>query len=325
MRNSEPKNRPVARGPFRIQAVADMTGARAATLRAWERRYGVPRPARTASAYRLYDERDVELVRTMMRLCAEGLSASDAAVAARRMEPGFAQHAALDGDGQDPFAAAVERAVATIEELDADALDRELGRAAMLGSAQEVYERVTSPLLVRVGERWHAGTLSVAHERFATERIVGALRMQLRMVQARAGAPHVLLGAFADEEHIAGLLGAALAFAGFGYRVTVLGARTPPDAIRDAAAKLRPDLIGLSLTMPPQRARGRRLIREYADAAGSARWIVGGRGAEAFAELIESRGGIVATGPASDWPKLARTIAHAKPSPKRTTASRRKS
>jgi len=52
-------------GRYRIQAVADMTGIPAATLRAWERRYGVPAPARTDASYRLYSEGDVELVRKL--------------------------------------------------------------------------------------------------------------------------------------------------------------------------------------------------------------------------------------------------------------------
>ena len=47
---------------YRIRAVAELTGVSTATLRAWERRYGVPTPSRTASAYRLYGDEDVALV-----------------------------------------------------------------------------------------------------------------------------------------------------------------------------------------------------------------------------------------------------------------------
>ncbi|WP_434422398.1 MerR family transcriptional regulator [Nannocystis pusilla] len=46
-------------GRYRIQSVAEMTGVSAATLRAWERRYGLPAPRRSSSAYRLYSDRDV--------------------------------------------------------------------------------------------------------------------------------------------------------------------------------------------------------------------------------------------------------------------------
>ena len=44
---------------YRIQTVSQMTGIPAATLRAWERRYGFPEPERTQSSYRLYSEQDI--------------------------------------------------------------------------------------------------------------------------------------------------------------------------------------------------------------------------------------------------------------------------
>lgn len=322
MRKPDPKTPPSeARGPFRIHVVAEMTGAPAATLRAWERRYGVPRPARTASAYRLYDEHDVALVRTMMRLCSEGMSASDAARAARDLEPTLARTDRGAPDGVDPFATAVDRMIDAVKAFDADAFDRELGRAAFLGTAQDVYDRVAAPLLVRVGELWHAGTLSVAQEHLATERLVGSLQMQLRLLQSAPGARKVLLAGFADEEHVVGLLGAALAFAGFGYRVTLLGARTPPEAVRDAVAALAPELVGLSITIAPPPARAKALVRDYADAVAGTPWVVGGRGADAIGPLVEARGGIVARGPASEWPKLARGFMHARSNVKRRKKS----
>ena len=93
------------RPKHRIQAVADRTGVPAPTLRAWERRYGFPRPSRTESAYRLYSDRDVELVIAMRQLTEEGMSASEAARVTRGLlesrqqelkeaEPGDAYEAA---------------------------------------------------------------------------------------------------------------------------------------------------------------------------------------------------------------------------------------
>jgi DNA-binding transcriptional MerR regulator/methylmalonyl-CoA mutase cobalamin-binding subunit len=66
-------------GLFRIQAVSERTGIPAATLRAWERRYGIPSPARTESAYRLYTESDVQLVVRLNELCAAGMAPAEAA------------------------------------------------------------------------------------------------------------------------------------------------------------------------------------------------------------------------------------------------------
>ena len=66
-------------GKYRIQAVADMTGVAAATLRAWERRYGLPTPQRTKSSYRVYSDEDVALIRRLRALCDGGMAPADAA------------------------------------------------------------------------------------------------------------------------------------------------------------------------------------------------------------------------------------------------------
>ncbi len=66
-------------GRFRINRVAETTGIPEATLRAWERRYQVPKPSRTPSGYRLYSADDVAQVRKMRELCDAGVSPADAA------------------------------------------------------------------------------------------------------------------------------------------------------------------------------------------------------------------------------------------------------
>ncbi|MEM7677985.1 MAG: MerR family transcriptional regulator, partial [Myxococcota bacterium] len=64
---------------YRIQAVAEATGVPTATLRAWERRYGVPAPKRAGNQYRLYSEEDISLIRRMAMLCRQGTAPSQAA------------------------------------------------------------------------------------------------------------------------------------------------------------------------------------------------------------------------------------------------------
>ena len=88
-RDSTPSDTDENAGRYRIQAVAQMTGVSAATLRAWERRYGLPVPKRTSSSYRLYSDHDIELVRRVRQLCDEGMAPSQAAreVIAQRDPP----------------------------------------------------------------------------------------------------------------------------------------------------------------------------------------------------------------------------------------------
>lgn len=60
---------------FSISEVAAMVGLTAHTIRAWERRYGVPRPARTAATHRRYTMDDVDLLRRVKQgVSLKGLS-----------------------------------------------------------------------------------------------------------------------------------------------------------------------------------------------------------------------------------------------------------
>jgi DNA-binding transcriptional MerR regulator len=66
-------------GLFPIRVVAQLTGINPVTIRAWERRYGLVRPARTPGGHRLYSQVDVERLRAAARLVARGVSISGAA------------------------------------------------------------------------------------------------------------------------------------------------------------------------------------------------------------------------------------------------------
>jgi PAS domain S-box-containing protein len=63
---------------MRVGELARRTGVGVGTLRAWERRFGFLRPARSPSGQRLYSESDVEQVAAVGRLVAEGLTLSAA-------------------------------------------------------------------------------------------------------------------------------------------------------------------------------------------------------------------------------------------------------
>jgi len=83
---------------YNIKAVVEATGLPAATLRAWERRYGALAPGRTNSGYRLYSAQDINVLRWLKARVAEGLTISQAIA--------LHKHRRLDDQ---PLAAAGER------------------------------------------------------------------------------------------------------------------------------------------------------------------------------------------------------------------------
>ncbi len=302
---------PINAAPLRIQAVAAATGVLATTLRAWERRYGVPAPSRTAAAYRLYEPDDVAEIERMRDLVSAGSKPAQAAeVVVREREE--RRGGARAPDAETSRQLVIERILGAMARMDPDALDRELSVAAEMDDAA-AFDRVVGPALVRVGELWRAGEISMAHEHFISDRVATYLHSRLRIATPSEVRGRVVLACFPDEDHVLALLAVALRFAVWGYRPTVLGPRTPPSALGDAVRLVGPDLVGLSVTIAPERRRARALIAAYARAIGDVPWIVGGAGVAPLAPAIAAAGGVVVDAPISDLHRALRGLVSVRP------------
>ncbi|MRG94228.1 MerR family transcriptional regulator [Polyangium spumosum] len=280
---------------YRIRTVSELTGVSSATLRAWERRYGVPAPSRTPSAYRLYSDEDVALIVKMRDLVKSGMAPAESA-RLLLSEPASAPLAAPTPGGVvadiDPFMAASDRIVEATRRFDPDALEEEVSKTLTLGTAVAIFERTIGPALREIGDLWHAGSITVAQEHLASNVLGGTLIHLLRLAQPADATRRIALACFADEDHVLGLYGVGLRFASWGFRTLMLGARTPPPAIARVVDSLQPDIVGLSVTIPPPAPRARELVDAYADACRGAAWLIGGDGAEPMRGWIEDRGGI---------------------------------
>ncbi|MEO8875988.1 MAG: MerR family transcriptional regulator [Polyangiaceae bacterium] len=308
-----------AQGPFRIHTVAEMTGVPEPTLRAWERRYGLPSPERTASGYRVYSTKDVELAREMRSLCDSGMAAADAAkllLKAKRDAPADARPGDIE-----PYAASVKAFLDAVLRFDDLAIDLEIRKLMFLGTSLAILDRVLTPALHEIGRRWHEGELSVAQEHLASQRLSTVLRDLLRLSPGADSDARVLLACFAEDDHELGLLGTAIRFSSWGFRPIFLGARTPPGAIRSAIGAVSPALVALSVTVTPHPARARELVDEYAVACEGVPWLVGGGGVKPIAEMIRKSGGVVAPEASAELRALARNLSNAaSESPSRTKA-----
>src|SRR5690348_6050098 len=63
---------------YNTAAVVQRTGVPATTFRAWERRYGYPKPRRDTGGQRLYSERDIDSIRWLSEQTAQGVAISRA-------------------------------------------------------------------------------------------------------------------------------------------------------------------------------------------------------------------------------------------------------
>ncbi|HEY7061594.1 MAG TPA: B12-binding domain-containing protein [Chloroflexota bacterium] len=228
---------------YNTQAVVQLTGVPAPTFRAWERRYGVPRPARLPGGQRLYSEQDVALIRWLHARTAEGMTISRALRLreARRAEPPAAPPAAPR-----TFPTLQAELLARLLAYDTPGAEAISGEAFALYPFEDVCLQLLQPVLVEIGERWQEGAVSVAAEHYASNLIQRKLFALLQAYDAPGGGRPVLLGCAATEEHTIGVLLVALFIRRRGWPVVYLGAAVPPDDLREAVARLQPRLVVLS-------------------------------------------------------------------------------
>ncbi len=281
-----------ALGQYRIQVVAELTGVPASTLRAWERRYGIPSPRRTDSAYRLYSGEDVTLIRRIQSLCDAGLSVGQAAERLREPEP-----VRTPGKGtailDDAFAAAARRIVDATLRFAPEELEAEIQRCTLLGDPLDVFERIYRPALLETGRLWSVGALSVAQEHVAAGLMETAGRDLLRVSRPKSASRRAIVACWEDEQHALPLIGVALAAQSRGFHAVVLGSRTPPSALGDAVRGFGPDLVCLSITSVSPGSQAHAVCAAYAEACGKVPWVVGGAGASHIRAAVEDNGGSV--------------------------------
>ena len=311
---------PSNRGKYRIQTVAEMTGIPAATLRAWERRYGIPSPERSSSSYRLFSDHDVASIRKLKELCDEGMAPAEAARMVVRI-----QEASNTPVEADPYSRACEMILRAVEDFDPQGVERAVRSAMFLGSASTVYQRVIGPTMRTVGDRWHEGAFSIAQEHMASEALGAAARDMLRLLDPPPGAEEVIVGCFADEEHALPLYGVAFVLVQWGLRPVILGAKTPPSAIRHAVESIQPGLVALSVTLTPPAYRARELVDSYAEAVQGVTWVVGGPASEQMRDLVEGSGGIVVGSKSLDEARTLVTKAMRGTKPTRSRSRKTKS
>jgi DNA-binding transcriptional MerR regulator/methylmalonyl-CoA mutase cobalamin-binding subunit len=290
--------------PMRL--VAERTGLSPDVLRAWERRYGVVTPGRSAGGQRWYTEADVAHLRLLARAVEAGRNIAsvaqlsdealtllvrneEAAVLARQTPHGFVAQ---------PYLA---DAIAAVETLDAAALEATLRQATLRLSMDELLDGVISPLVRSTGDRWHGGTLSPAHEHLATavvRRILGWLTDQYA---AAPDAPSVLVTTPAGQFHELGASLAAATAAAVGWRVTYLGPNLPAKVIADACSVSKVRAVALSIVFPaddPLMDGELRTLR--GDLPADIQIVVGGSAVLAYKPSLDAIGATVVT----DLPSL---------------------
>jgi DNA-binding transcriptional MerR regulator/methylmalonyl-CoA mutase cobalamin-binding subunit len=237
---------------YTISHAASLTGVPVATLRAWERRYGVVSPARTEAGYRLYDEQALQMLSAMGALVAAGWSPRQAAehLAAGRPTPaeqgdeGADKHAS--GDGGTVVGLDVGALSHGAADHDPRAIERTLDEAFAGGGFERVVDEWLLPALRVLGTDWQSGVVDVAGEHLVSATVHRRLGAALDAAGRATGAPRVVVGLPRGSRHELGVLSFAVLLRRAGVDVVYLGADLPPESWVAAVRRHRPQAVVLA-------------------------------------------------------------------------------
>jgi DNA-binding transcriptional MerR regulator len=283
---------------LRIGALSKRAGVSPELLRAWERRYGLLRPARSAGGLRLYSPADVERVALMQQHLAEGMAAAEAAALAVRdaVEEEAARTAPRPAAIRDELAAALD----AFDEPRAQAI---LDRLLALATVETLLAEVVVPYLQELGERWKRGEASVAQEHFASSVLRGRLLGLARGWGLGLG-PVAVLACLPGEQHDLGLIAFGLALRSQGWRIVYLGPDSPIDTVADVSRRLEPSLVVLNAV---SRERVRPVVPQLRALARRHTVALGGAAAED--RTLEKNGILALTGdPTAEAARLTTLI-----------------
>src|SRR6185437_726630 len=237
---------------LRIGELSRRVGLSDHVLRAWQSRYGLLQPVRSAGGFRLYSGADEMRICRMQAHLAAGLSAAEAAHTVLREDGGAGLELARPAEPPITGSTVSELSAALLQALDAfdePAAHAVLDRLVSELSLTTVLRDVVLPYLTELGERWASGTASVAEEHFASNLIRGRLA-GLARGWGNGHGPRAVLACPPGELHDLALMVFGIVLHRSGWRIDYLGMDTPLAELTRTVDARRPALVVVAATLP---------------------------------------------------------------------------
>jgi DNA-binding transcriptional MerR regulator len=235
---------------YSIKAVSEATGLGVATLRAWERRYGIIEPRRDRSGHRVYSAWDVSRLRRLRETTERGHAIGKIAHLSDQDLGLLLADEPQDAHRNTASQGFVARILAAVAEFRPDECDQAIALALALLPLSDVICEVLAPALREVGDRWHRGEFNIAQEHLLSYAIRHQLSALLNTYRSPAHGATVVFATLSGELHELGILMHAGIAASRKSRVCYLGANLPAEDIANFAGRVQANAVALSLVMP---------------------------------------------------------------------------
>lgn len=248
-----------------VAAVARRLGVAPATLRTWDRRYGLGPTAHAAGAHRRYDSDDIARLEHMRRLVLAGVAPGEAARAARDLDVAAIESTADDDSaiaefasteastrhggghvvampGGAPAARGLARAAVSLDSAACESIISDtLARRGVVWT----WDHLLVPVLIGVGQRWEQTGTGIEVEHVLSEAVQAVLNAKVQGSFTAVNVRPVLLAGADGEAHTLPLWAIAAGLSERRISVRMLGARTPSEALGAAVRRTGPAAVVL--------------------------------------------------------------------------------
>lgn len=278
-----------------IKFAARKTGLTQHVIRVWEKRYEAVSPIRTDTNRRLYSDAEIERLTLLRAATLAGHSIGNVAqlptdklreLAAEKSLP-----TSIRNSGEVTATRLIGEALNTVLDHDAVNLEAILSRAAVQLGNHGMLERMIAPLAHKLGELWLDGSITAAHEHFASAVIRNFLIRHSKPYAMSGSTPTIVVATPAGQLHELGAVMAAAAANDQGWRVIYLGTSLPAVEIAGAVLRNQARALALSIVFPsddPNIPSELETLRK--NLPSQVKLIAGGRAAGCYSEALAKSG-----------------------------------
>lgn len=219
-------------------------GLGAATLRAWERRYGLLKPERSPGGHRLYSKQDIEMLKWLVERQNEGLSISSAVEMWKSLPNGQLHPPRLEiTSGVAMLDQLRDQWISACQIFDDQAANRTLDQAFAVASPETICIEVLQKGLARIGEAWYSRSISVQQEHFASAIAIRRVNSLMAVATPPTRTGHILAACPPGEEHGFALLLVTYLLKRSGWDVIYLGSNVPLNDLDATIQSTHPSII----------------------------------------------------------------------------------
>lgn len=278
---------------YSIQAVARRTGLSTHTIRAWERRYGVVVPARTATNRRMYAESDIRRLQ-LLRSAVEAGHNIGLISALDLEELEDLSRSTLPNRDSTVSTSWLADCLHAVKHLNRQELEDLFDEATARMGVDRVLRELVLPLVHELSVGWAEGRISIVQEHLASALIRAQLEKLRELIRPAQSEPELLVTTLQGDLHELGALIVTVAAAYSNWKSTYLGPNLPADEIVQAMRQSKADALALSIVYPVADSNIEREIRSIGSQLAKTPIIVGGRAVPSYSTVLNEIGAKIA-------------------------------